>query len=66
LDSELKGGIKIRSLPTFPVRYIYQTALRVGYSSAVERPPFPAGTPLFSKEDFILKLFLQGVQQNEK
>jgi AcrR family transcriptional regulator len=66
IENELKSGIKSGFLRPLPSRDMAEALFGLIRSSAINWMLFPAKTSLSSKKDFVLKVFLQGVQQNEK
>jgi len=66
IENELKSGIKNGFLRPLSSRNMAEVLFGLIRSSAVDWMLFPAKTSLGSKKDFILELFLHGVQQNEK
>jgi AcrR family transcriptional regulator len=66
IETELKNGIKNGFLRPLPSRDMATVLFGLIRFSAVDWMLFPTETLLSSKKDFILEVFLQGVQQNEK
>jgi AcrR family transcriptional regulator len=65
VESELKDGIKGGILRPFPARDMAGVLLGLIRSSAADWMLFPKKASLISRKDFILSVFLRGVQQNE-
>ncbi len=66
IENELKSGIKSGFLRPFPARDVASVLFGLIRFSAVDWMLFPAKTSLSSRKDFILEVFLRGLQQNEK
>jgi TetR/AcrR family transcriptional regulator, fatty acid metabolism regulator protein len=66
IEDELKSGIKSGFLRPLPARDMAEVLFGLIRSSAVDWMLLPAKTSLISKKDFVLEIFLRGVQQNEK
>ncbi len=66
IENELKNGIKNGFLRPFLARDMASVLFGLIRFSAVDWMLFPSKTSLSSKKDFILQVFLQGVQHNEK
>ncbi len=66
IENELENGIKSGFLRPFPAREVASLLFGLIRFSAVDWMLFPSKTTLSSKKDFILEVFLRGVQQNEK
>lgn len=66
VENELKSGIKDGSLKALPARQMAEFLLGVIRSSAIDWMLFPDKSSLAEKKDFVLKVFLRGVQKNEK
>ncbi|PKN68840.1 MAG: hypothetical protein CVU54_13285 [Deltaproteobacteria bacterium HGW-Deltaproteobacteria-12] len=65
VENELKEGIKRGILRPFPSRDMAAVLLGLIRSAAVDWMLFPKKASLLSRKDFILSVFLRGVQQNE-
>ena len=66
IENELKSGIKSGYLRPFPSRDIAEVLFGLIRASAIDWMLFSPKTSFSSKKDFILEVFLQGVQQDEK
>ncbi len=66
IENEIENGMNSGFLRPLPARDVASVLFGLIRFSAVDWMLFPAKTSLSSKKDFILKVFLQGVQQNEK
>jgi AcrR family transcriptional regulator len=66
IEDELKEGIRQGFLRPYPARDMAEILLGLIKSSIMTWMIFSSKTPLSSKKDFILEVFLRGVQQNEK
>lgn len=62
----LKNGAKNGFLRPFPLRDMAEALFGLIRSAAIHWMLFPTNKSLCSKKDFILEIFLRGVQQNEK
>lgn len=65
VENELKDGIKDGILRPYPPRDMAAVLLGLIRSSAADWMLFPKKASLISRKDFILSVFLRGVQQNE-
>jgi AcrR family transcriptional regulator len=66
IEKELKNGINNGFLRPFPSRDMAGALFGLIRSTSINWMLFPTKTSLSSKKDFILEIFLQGAQQNEK
>jgi len=63
IENELKIGVKNGILQPLAARQMAEVLLGLIRSSAIDWMLFPDKTSLIDKKDFILKVFLQGVQE---
>jgi AcrR family transcriptional regulator len=66
IENEVKNGIKSGFFRPFPSRDVASVLFGLIRSSAMDWMLFPTKTTLSSRKDFILEVFLRGVQHNEK
>jgi AcrR family transcriptional regulator len=66
IENILKGGIKLGFLRRLNTRDMAVTLFGMIRSSTIDWMLLPTDKSLSSKRDFILDIFLKGVQQNEK
>ncbi len=62
----LKNGVKNGLIRRLPERDMAEALFGLIRSAAISWMLFPRNESLYSKKDFILDIFLRGVQQNEK
>jgi AcrR family transcriptional regulator len=66
IENVLKSGIKNGFLRALPPRDMAKALFGLIRSTSIDWMMLPANSSLNSKKDFILQIFLRGVQQNEK
>ncbi len=66
IENEIENGIKNGFLRSLPAREVASVLFGLIRFSAIDWMLFPSETSLRSKKDFIMEVFLRGVQKNEK